>query len=295
MNEKDYVNILNTIGYEPEDEETFFGLLQQAFIRRSYSMENGGQNNEILEFIGDKALDIAVIKKLTEYYDGGLNDDDEFEMEKHITEGKLTKIKEKLVERSMLAHRIEAMGLQEYLIMGKGDIAQNVQNEESVKEDLFEAIIGAITLDCNWDIDCLDHLTGDVEQQRHILQHSSSSALACHLLDRTPEVDVDDVRTSLLDNLGCFNHTRHIAPVDLDYHRTFLLKNLELTHRTVDAADERIGRNELGIHHVGTELFALKTEANIGHVFHWRKKHCAVGKSNICYFHSAKIRNFTHI
>ena len=153
MNEKDYVNILNTIGYEPEDEETFFGLLQQAFIRRSYSMENGGQNNEILEFIGDKALDIAVIKKLTEYYDGGLNDDDEFEMEKHITEGKLTKIKEKLVERSMLAHRIEAMGLQEYLIMGKGDIAQNVQNEESVKEDLFEAIIGAITLDCNWDIE----------------------------------------------------------------------------------------------------------------------------------------------
>ena len=162
-------------------------------------------------------------------------------------------------------------------------------------DDLMLAVPSEASLDCNWDIDCLDHLTGDVEQQRHILQHSSSSALACHLLDRTPEVDVDDVRTSLLDNLGSLNHTLHITSIYLNHHRTFLLKNLELTHRTVDVADERIGRNELGIHHVGTELFALKTEANIGHVFHWRKKHCAVGKSNICYFHSAKIRNFTHI
>ena len=28
-------------------------LLQQAFTRRSYSEENGGENNEVLEFIGD--------------------------------------------------------------------------------------------------------------------------------------------------------------------------------------------------------------------------------------------------
>ena len=36
--------------------------MQQAFIRKSYSREKGGQNNEVLEFIGDKALDIAVVK-----------------------------------------------------------------------------------------------------------------------------------------------------------------------------------------------------------------------------------------
>ena len=34
-------------------------LLKQAFTRRSYSEENGGENNEVLEFIGDKALDLA--------------------------------------------------------------------------------------------------------------------------------------------------------------------------------------------------------------------------------------------
>ena len=39
-------------------------LLNQAFTRRSYTEENGGENNEILEFIGDKALDLAVVKVL---------------------------------------------------------------------------------------------------------------------------------------------------------------------------------------------------------------------------------------
>lgn len=114
MNQNNYKEVLRIIDYEPGDGETFFGLLRQAFIRRSYSKENGGQNNEILEFIGDKALDLAVIKKLTEYYDGQINEDNEFETEKGVTEGTLTDTKKKLVERSMLAHRIEVMGLQDY-------------------------------------------------------------------------------------------------------------------------------------------------------------------------------------
>ena len=38
-------------------------LLNQAFTRRSYTEENGGENNEVLEFIGDKALDFAVTYK----------------------------------------------------------------------------------------------------------------------------------------------------------------------------------------------------------------------------------------
>lgn len=155
MNNKDYEEILTLIEYEPEDKDSFFYLLQQAFIRRSYSKEKGGQNNELLEFIGDKALDLAVIKKLIEYYDGDYNDDGEFEVQKGINEGKLTKTKEKLVESSMLARRIEIMGLNKYLIMGKGDIEQKVQEEQSVKEDLFEAIIGAVALDSNWDMDVI--------------------------------------------------------------------------------------------------------------------------------------------
>ena len=51
-------SIQNTIGYEFNNTD----ILQQAFVRRSYSEEHGGQNNEVLEFIGDKALDLAVIR-----------------------------------------------------------------------------------------------------------------------------------------------------------------------------------------------------------------------------------------
>ena len=39
--------------------------------------------------------------------------------------------------------------------MGKGDVEKNIQDSLSVKEDLFEAILGAIALDSNWDIEAL--------------------------------------------------------------------------------------------------------------------------------------------
>ena len=52
------------IGYEFKNKL----LLRQAFIRKSYSEENGGENNEVLEFIGDKVLDMAVIRYLSERY-----------------------------------------------------------------------------------------------------------------------------------------------------------------------------------------------------------------------------------
>ena len=43
-------------------------LLVQAFTRRSYSEENGGEDNEVLEFVGDKALDFIVVKYLMDSY-----------------------------------------------------------------------------------------------------------------------------------------------------------------------------------------------------------------------------------
>lgn len=61
MDEKEIKFIQDQIGYTFKNQE----LLVQAFTRRSYSMENGGQDNEVLEFIGDKALDFVVVKQLS--------------------------------------------------------------------------------------------------------------------------------------------------------------------------------------------------------------------------------------
>ena len=42
--------------------------------------------------------------------------------------------------------------MDDFLIMGKGDTQAGIAQEDSVKEDLFEAILGAVALDCAWDM-----------------------------------------------------------------------------------------------------------------------------------------------
>jgi ribonuclease-3 len=132
-------------------------LLQQAFVRRSYSEENGGENNEVLEFIGDKAIDLVVIKTMMKRF-GQITNGDYREFKTKYQEGKFTDIKKDLVEGKMLARCIDKLGFNKYLILGKGDIKQNVQDEDSVKEDLFEAIVGAVAIDSNWNLDDIEEV-----------------------------------------------------------------------------------------------------------------------------------------
>lgn len=155
----DYQSIENTIGYKFNNVD----LLQQAFVRRSYSEENGGQNNEVLEFIGDKALDFAVVRLMMKRF-GKITTDkdyDEFKLtnpkyfKTKLAEGKFTDIKKMLVQKKALSKCMDNLGFHKQLIMGDGDIAQGVENEDSVKEDLFEAIIGAVTVDSNYDFDAI--------------------------------------------------------------------------------------------------------------------------------------------
>lgn len=155
MNDKDLESIQGRIGYTFNNVD----LLQQAFVRRSYSKEHGGEDNEILEFIGDKALDFVIVKLLAEKYGSFISDYEDFDPAKEFDEfaccyheNKLTELKKKLVEKKMLAQRIDFLHLADFLIMGNGDIQNNVGSQDSVKEDLFEAIIGAIALDSDWNI-----------------------------------------------------------------------------------------------------------------------------------------------
>ena len=54
----------NIIGYTFKNQE----LLEQAFTRRSYSMENGGEHNEVLEFIGDCITPFGVMKTINHHF-----------------------------------------------------------------------------------------------------------------------------------------------------------------------------------------------------------------------------------
>lgn len=159
MKDEQYTEVEQQIGYEFKNRL----LLQQAFTRKSYTTEtHDGENNEVLEFIGDKVLDLVVVKVLAEYY-GEIGNGKEYECE--YSEGKLTEFKKHLVESKMLAERIDEMGFADYLIMGKGDRKNNVQNETHVKEDLFEAILGAVAIDSGWDMDSIQDA---VEMMLHL-------------------------------------------------------------------------------------------------------------------------------
>ena len=142
--EFDIDRIEEILGYIFKNKE----LLKQSFTRRSYSVENSGENNEVLEFIGDNVLDMVVVKNLTGVFDSGIS---QGQFKSLYNENALTELKKKLVERKKLARRIEELDLAKYLIMGKGEIKNNAQEEVSVKEDLFEAIIGGVALDTAWD------------------------------------------------------------------------------------------------------------------------------------------------
>lgn len=92
MDKQDYDEIEQLIGYEFDNRL----LLQQAFTRKSYTNEtHDGDNNEVLEFIGDKVLDLIVVKALSEYH-GDMNKRNEFACD--LNEGELTELKKRLVE-----------------------------------------------------------------------------------------------------------------------------------------------------------------------------------------------------
>ena len=160
MDSNDFNFIEKAIDYKFRNRD----LLQQAFIRRSYSKEQGGENNEVLEFIGDKVLDMVVVKWLIGQYGYYCSDTQDFNRREDCdefcskrNEHQLTQYKKALVCKETLANRIDLMGLADYLIMGKGDIKNNVQEQDSVKEDLFEAILGAVALDSKWNMSALEN------------------------------------------------------------------------------------------------------------------------------------------
>lgn len=141
-------------------------LLLQAFTRSSYSAQFGGENNEVLEFIGDKVLDMYVtkiiaddfgfMKSQSDYYDEE-EDNDEYCIVAHHNEGDFTELRKTIVNNKTLAKKIDKLGFAKYLYLGDSDLDNNVVSQEKVKADLFEAILGAIAIDCDWDSDVLQN------------------------------------------------------------------------------------------------------------------------------------------
>lgn len=151
--------IERAIGYTFRNKD----LLRQAFVRKSYSAEQGGQNNEVLEFIGDAVLCSVVTRMMMERFGRVANGEDAPQCFcTKYGEGEFTDIRQDLVQEATLAKAMDALGFHAYLVMGQGDIKQGVQNEAKVKADLFEAVLGAVALDADWNMDVLTRVVSNM-------------------------------------------------------------------------------------------------------------------------------------
>ncbi len=129
MKNNEIVEIEKIIGYTFKDK----ALLERAFTHGSKE-KHATKNYQSLEFLGDSILDFIIAKRLME-----INPD--------AHEGALTRLRAQIVSREPLADEIAKLGLENYLIVGKGENAKAISNQSKIMSDIFEAVIGAIYLD----------------------------------------------------------------------------------------------------------------------------------------------------
>lgn len=116
-------------------------LLKRACTHRSYLNENKGaglEHNERLEFLGDAVLELVVTSYLFRKYP-----------DRH--EGDLTAYRSALVNTNSLSKVALHLGVDEYLLLSKGESKDTGRARSIIHADSIEAIIGAVYLDKGYD------------------------------------------------------------------------------------------------------------------------------------------------
>ncbi|MXX92416.1 MAG: ribonuclease III [Chloroflexi bacterium] len=147
-------------------------LLRQALTHESFvnewgadDVERGMQSYERLEYLGDAVLNYTVANAL-------------FERSMTATEGEMSIGRAHIVCRDSLAQAAQRLNLGDHVLRGKGETAYSPNVRDSVLEDSFEAIIGAIHEDQGYEAASqfvFRHLGKQIEQ------------VAAHGVDKDPK------------------------------------------------------------------------------------------------------------
>ncbi len=129
----EFAQVLNIVFHEPN-------LLRTAFTHRSYVNEYRGQteHNERLEFLGDAVLELVVTRFLFDKYP-------------QKAEGELTAYRAALVNTNTISAAASRLGMNEYLLLSKGEARDQGRARQYILANTFEAVIGAIYLDQGYD------------------------------------------------------------------------------------------------------------------------------------------------
>jgi ribonuclease III len=117
-------------------------LLENAFIHRSFLNEHKDfylKSNERLEFLGDSVLSLITSVYLFKNYP-------------NLKEGDYTEIKSAIVKMESLAEAAKKIGLNNYLLLSKGEEKGAGRENNNIMADCFEALIAVIFLDKNFEI-----------------------------------------------------------------------------------------------------------------------------------------------
>ena len=116
-------------------------LLKQAFTHRSFLNENksaGIEHNERLEFLGDAVLELVTTDYLFQKYP-------------KKPEGDLTALRSALVNSVMLAGISTELGLNNFLLLSRGEAKDTGRARQYILANTFESVVGAIYLDQGYD------------------------------------------------------------------------------------------------------------------------------------------------
>jgi ribonuclease-3 len=117
------------------------GLLEMACTHRSFLNENktkAMEHNERLEFLGDAVLELVVTSFLYRKYP-------------QKAEGALTAYRSSIVNTVSLTKVAEHIGLNDYILLSKGETKDTGRARSIILANTVEAIIGAIYLDQGYD------------------------------------------------------------------------------------------------------------------------------------------------
>jgi ribonuclease-3 len=111
-------------------------LLSEALTHPSLASERQRSlpDNQRLEFLGDSVIQLVLTEALFHRYpeDG---------------EGRLTKLRSRLVSREALCLFAKRLELGSHLFLGKGELASGGRNRPSNLSDAFESLTGAVYID----------------------------------------------------------------------------------------------------------------------------------------------------
>ena len=134
----DYAALESLLGFTFTDKDH----LLSAITHRSYLNENRDAvhaHNERLEFLGDAVLELVITDFLYHKYPDK-------------PEGELTAVRAALVNTISLAEASTKLGINDYLLMSKGEAKDTGRARQYILANVFEALIGALYVDQGYDV-----------------------------------------------------------------------------------------------------------------------------------------------